>query len=141
MVTPGVASDPAIYKLEQVLHGRTLTSIWEKITKKVRAGVVSVEMADTVVPGTCTPAGVGVGEGGLHRAQCRKPRFGLRPPQFREVRADQAPLLERPDSKCAAQSADPQTPTRRHTPFLPESPELPRRCSRTGTGAKWPRAP
>lgn len=34
MVTPGVASDPAVYKLEQVLHGRTLTSIWEKITKK-----------------------------------------------------------------------------------------------------------
>lgn len=92
MVTPGVASDPAVYKLEQVLHGRTLTSIWEKITKKVRAGVVSVEMADTVVPGTCTRARVGVGagagagEGGLHRAQCRKPRFGPRPPQFREVR-------------------------------------------------------
>lgn len=132
MVTPGVASDPAIYKLEQVLHGRTLTSIWEKITKKVRAGVVSVEMADTVVLGDMHPGrgrGQGRGRGG-RPASCTMPEAPVRPEattiQGGEA-ADQAPLLERPDSKCAAQSADPQTPTRRHT-LTPRSSRSPPNC-------------
>lgn len=99
--------------------------------QKVRAGVVSVEMADTVVPGTCTRARVGVGagagagEGGLHRAQCRKPRFGPRPPQFREVRQ----LIRLRCWSARTASAPHSQPThRRRRDATPRSSQSPPNC-------------
>lgn len=73
--------------------------------------------------------GRGRGRGG-RPASCTMPEAPVRPEattiQGGEA-ADQAPLLERPDSKCAAQSADPQTPTRRHT-LTPRSSRSPPNC-------------